>query len=78
MLITLSKNDREQTKVLLKHVAKQSGSQRKLAKFLHVTESTISQLIKGTFLPSPRMCVLIEHKYGIKKEELRPDIFMLN
>ena len=78
MLTPLSKSDREHIKFLLKCLTRKSLSNRKIAQYLRISDSAFSQMLNGSMLPSPRICVLIENKYGIKKEELRPDIFRLN
>lgn len=78
MLISLKEEEKKHIQQTLKALAKQAGSQLKLAHSLNIKEPSISQLINGKHLPSARVCMLIESKYGIKKEDLRPDIFLLN
>ena len=78
MLIPLTQEEKKRVQKIFKDLAKKEGSQFNLAKALRLTKPAISQLISGIFLPSARICLIIESKYGIKKEELRPDIFMLN
>lgn len=78
MLIALKEEEKRHIQQILKGLAKQAGSQLKLAQSLNIKKPSISQLISGKYLPSARVCVLIESKYGIKKEDLRPDIFLLN
>jgi DNA-binding transcriptional regulator YdaS (Cro superfamily) len=78
MILLVSKKEREKVQKLMKKAAVIAGSQYRLAKDLRISESAVSKLVNGKFLPSVRVCVLIESKYGIKKEDLRPDIFLLN
>jgi DNA-binding transcriptional regulator YdaS (Cro superfamily) len=77
MIISLSKTEKSRIKLLLKRAVLLAGSQTELAKLFGITESAISQMVNGKFLPSARICVVIENKFGIKKEELRPDIFSI-
>lgn len=51
------------------------GSQTNLAKELNISSASISQYILGRAFPNPKLCLLIEEKYGTKKERLRPDLF---
>ena len=78
MLIPLTEKQKKRAQQILKNAAKLAGSQQTLAKNLHITESSLSQLLSGKYLPSARVCVLLEAKYKIKKEDIRPDIFMIN
>jgi len=78
MLISLSEKERESVREILKNLASQIGSQKELAKSLNISNPSLSLLIKGVYLPGARVCVLLEHIYGIKKEQLRPDIFSLS
>lgn len=70
-----TEKERQRVKSIFKDLAEVEGSQVHLAHSLRLTKSAICQLIHGIFLPSARLCVIIEKRYGIKKEELRPDIF---
>ena len=78
MVNNISKKERERIRSIFRYLSHHVGSQKKLADELEVGESAISQLIKGNFLPSAKICVMIEAKYGIKKETLRPDIFVVS
>lgn len=78
MLLPLTEKEKRRTQQILKSLVKQSDSQQKLANLLHITEPALSHLINGKSLPSARVCVLIEAKFGIKKEEIRPDIFRID
>lgn len=78
MLLPLAQKQKRNIQQIFKDLVKREGSQVKLAAILRVTEPAISQWIKGTCLPSAHICILIESKYGINKEDIRPDIFMIN
>jgi DNA-binding transcriptional regulator YdaS (Cro superfamily) len=78
MLIKLTENQKRRVQQIFKDLVKKMGTQNKVAISLQITEPSLSHLIKGKTLPSARVCVLIEAKYGIKKEDIRPDIFMIN
>lgn len=78
MLISLTQQQRKRIQQILKDLVKKHGPQHKLAKSLQITSASLSQLISGKFVPCARVCVLAEAKYGIKKEDIRPDIFMIN
>ncbi len=78
MLLPLTEQQKRRAQQILKNLAKKAGSQEALARELHITPSSLSHLINGRFVPSARVCVLAESKYGVKKEDLRPDIFMIN
>lgn len=62
----------------MESLAKKAGSQANLAKELNLTTGSISRMVKGHIMPGTRVCILIESKYGIKKESLRPDLFLLS
>lgn len=78
MLIPLTEKEKLHVQKIFKNLALKEGSQYKLARAMRLTEASISQLVNGKYLPSARLCMIIEAKYGIKKEELRPDIFLLS
>ncbi len=54
------------------------GSAKRLAKKIGVPESNISMWRNGKQQPSPRKCKQIETETlgAVKKEELRPDVFI--
>ena len=62
----------------LKEAVLLAGSQVALSRILHITEASLSQLLNNRFLPSARICVLLEAKFGFKKEQMRPDIFLID
>jgi hypothetical protein len=72
---TFTEKERQRVKNIFKDLVAAEGSQVQLAHSLRLSKSAICQLLHGIFLPSARLCVIIERKYGIKKEALRPDIF---
>ena len=78
MLIPLTQTQKRKAQQILKELVKKHGSQHVLAKALQITPASFSQLLSGKFVPCARVCVLLEAKYGIKKEDIRPDIFMIN
>ncbi len=78
MLLPLTEKQKRRAQQIIKDLVKKEGTQHKLAVSLHITEPSLSQLINGKYLPSARVCVLAEAKYGVKKEDIRPDIFMIN
>lgn len=51
------------------------GSQKRLAKKLNVTRTTISKYIHNSSFPTGKVCKRCEKYLTIKKEFLRPDIF---
>lgn len=59
-------------------LCKKAGSQANLAKELKLSTASINRMINGHIMPGPRVCVLVESKYGLKKEDLRPDLFLLD
>jgi ribosome-binding protein aMBF1 (putative translation factor) len=71
----MNKIDRKNIQKIFRNLSFKEGSQKSLGKKLNITESAISKLIHGEFLPGARLCILLESEYGIKKEEIRPDIF---
>lgn len=73
----ISKKEKEAIRSIFSYLSHHVGSQRKLADALNIGESAVSQLVNGNFLPGVKLCVLIESKYGIRKEILRPDIFVI-
>lgn len=75
MLIKLTKEERENVKNILNKLTAQVKTKTELAKSLNISKGALSLLLQGDFLPGARVCILIENKYGIKKEDLRPDIF---
>lgn len=77
MLIRLTKKQREHIQKVFLSLSKQIGNQTKLAVSLNLSRQTISLIINGTNLPGAHICLLIESRYGIKKETLRPDIFII-
>lgn len=78
MSMSLTQKQKKHIQQIFKDLIKHEGSQVKLAKALQVTKPAVSQWVHGVWLPGAHTCVLIEAKYGIRKEDIRPDIFMLN
>lgn len=78
MVSRLTPKQREYIKKAFIRLSKQIGNQNKLAASLGVCRQTISLIIHGKNLPGAHICLLIDLRYGIKKETLRPDIFMIN
>jgi len=78
MITNLTTKERECIKKTFSRLSKQLGNQNRLAAALNTSRQTISLIIKGTNLPGAHLCLLLESRYGIKKETLRPDIFLFN
>jgi transcriptional regulator with XRE-family HTH domain len=78
MLIKLTKKQRDDVQEIFKKLSAQVGTKKELAKSLNISRGALSLLLQGDFLPGARICILLEKLYGIKKEELRPDIFSLD
>lgn len=78
MLLPLTEKEKRRIQQILKDLVKKTGSQQALAKSLHITEPALSHLINGKSLPGARVCVLAEAKFGVNKEDIRPDIFRID
>lgn len=78
MLIQLARKQKEYIQKVFIDLSKQLGNQNKLAASLGLSKQAISQIITGKNMPSAHLCLLIESRYGIKKEILRPDIFTID
>ncbi len=78
MKVQLTKKQREYVQQVFIKLSKQVGNQNKLASSLNLTKQAISQIVTGKNLPCAHLCILLETRYGIKKEILRPDIFTIN